>query len=253
MSSVRRRDGLRLPAAPQSRGPAPPSLPGSSSRPGASSGYRLRFTAFRLQLTGYRYRLQVTVCPGGAKGGAEGRDVGQAPPGGGSADPRPALPARRHPRIPRAVCSALQGAMGFVVSKAMNDSLKGQQEFMRLQLERQLILQNLMRERQTAMQIAWTREFLKYFGTFFGLAAVVLTTGAVKRKNPAVLLPILPLSFVFSYQYDMGYGTLLQRIKGEAENILDTQSSLLELPKGPLTFEDLEKIRISQSNFFTEK
>lgn len=27
------------------------------------------------------------------------------------------------------------------------------------------------------MQIAWTREFLKYFGTFYGLAAVVLTTG----------------------------------------------------------------------------
>ncbi|NXM45531.1 PLRKT protein, partial [Gymnorhina tibicen] len=81
-------------------------------------------------------------------------------------------------------------------------------------LERQLVLQNLMRERQTAMQIAWTREFLKYFGTFFGLSAVVLTTGAIKKKNPAVLLPILPLGFVFSYQYDMGYGTLLQRIKG---------------------------------------
>ncbi|NXW70197.1 PLRKT protein, partial [Hirundo rustica] len=120
-------------------------------------------------------------------------------------------------------------------------------------LERQLILQNLMRERQTAMQIAWTREFLKYFGTFCGLAAVVLTTGAIKRKNPLVLLPMLPLSFVLSYHYDMGYGTLLQRIKGEAENILDTQSTLLELPKGRLTFEDLEKIRTSQSNFFIEK
>ncbi|NXO89040.1 PLRKT protein, partial [Certhia brachydactyla] len=75
---------------------------------------------------------------------------------------------------------------------------------------------------------------------------------AIKRKNPAVLLPILPLSFVFCYHYDMGYGTLLQRIK-EAENILDTLTTLLELPKGPLTFEDLERIRISQSNFFIEK
>lgn len=28
-----------------------------------------------------------------------------------------------------------------------------------------------------AMQIAWTREFLKYFGLFFGLTAVGLTTG----------------------------------------------------------------------------
>lgn len=39
------------------------------------------------------------------------------------------------------------------------------------------MMQNQMRERQTAMQIAWTREFLKYFGTFFGLAAVGLTAG----------------------------------------------------------------------------
>ncbi|NXI72972.1 PLRKT protein, partial [Anseranas semipalmata] len=108
--------------------------------------------------------------------------------------------------------------MGFVFSKSMNENLKAQQEFMlmnsRLQLERQLLMQNQMRERQTAMQIAWTREFLKYFGTLFGLAVVGLTAGAIKKKNPGVLLPIVPLSFIFAYQYDMGYGTLLQRIKG---------------------------------------
>ncbi|XP_051644227.1 plasminogen receptor (KT) isoform X2 [Manacus candei] len=103
--------------------------------------------------------------------------------------------------------------MGFIFSKAMNDSLKGQQEFMRLQLERQLVLQNLMRERQAAMQIASTREFLKYFGTFFGLSAVVLTAGAMKKKNPAFLMPIVPLGFVFAYNCDIGYGTLLQRVK----------------------------------------
>ncbi|NWU69575.1 PLRKT protein, partial [Pterocles burchelli] len=81
-------------------------------------------------------------------------------------------------------------------------------------LERQLLLQNQMRERQTAMQIAWTREFLKYFGTFFGLAAIGLTAGAIRKKNLGVLLPVVPLSFILAYQYDMGYGTLLQRIKG---------------------------------------
>ncbi|NWI18738.1 PLRKT protein, partial [Crypturellus soui] len=82
-------------------------------------------------------------------------------------------------------------------------------------LERQLVMQNQMRERQAAMQIAWTREFLKYFGAFFGLATVGLTAGAIKKKNPAVLLPVVPLSFIFAYQYDMGYGTMLQRMKGK--------------------------------------
>ncbi len=40
-------------------------------------------------------------------------------------------------------------------------------------------MQNQMRERQMAMQIAWSREFLKYFGTFFTLATMGLTVGWV--------------------------------------------------------------------------
>ncbi|KAF4802965.1 Plasminogen receptor [Turdus rufiventris] len=129
--------------------------------------------------------------------------------------------------------------MGFVVSKAMNDSLKGQQEFMRLQCKNNAGVKEQLLQQTIKMAKGWSSSCKE--------------ARAVKRKNPAVLLPILPLSFVFGYQYDMGYGTLLQRIKGEAENILDTQSTLLELPKGPITFEDLEKVRISQNNFFIEK
>ncbi|XP_058513308.1 plasminogen receptor (KT) isoform X2 [Ochotona princeps] len=130
--------------------------------------------------------------------------------------------------------------MGFVFSKSMNENMKNQQEFMlmnsRLQLERQLMLQNEMRERQMAMQIAWSREFLKYYGTFFGLTTISLTAG-----------------FIFAYQCDLGYGTLLQRMKGEAEDILETDKSKLQLPGGMITFESLEKARKEQSQFFIDK
>ncbi|XP_011374948.1 plasminogen receptor (KT) isoform X1 [Pteropus medius] len=147
--------------------------------------------------------------------------------------------------------------MGFIFSKAMNENMKNQQEFAlmnaRLQLERQLIMQNEMRERQMAMQIAWSREFLKYFGTFCSLAAISLTAGAIKKKKPAFLFPLVPLGFVFTYQYDLGYGTLLQRMKGEAENILETEKSTLQLPKGMITFESLEQARKEQSKFFIDK
>lgn len=44
-------------------------------------------------------------------------------------------------------------------------------------MERQILMQNQMRERQMAMQVAWSREFIKYFGTFFTVAALGLTTG----------------------------------------------------------------------------
>ncbi|KAB0358333.1 hypothetical protein FD755_019781 [Muntiacus reevesi] len=122
-----------------------------------------------------------------------------------------------------------------------------------VQLERQLIMQNEMRERQMAMQIAWSREFLKYFGTFFGITAVSLTAGAIKGKKPVLIFPMVPLGFVLAYQYDMGYGTLIHRMKGEAENILETEKSKLQLPKGMITFESLEKARREQSKFFIDK
>ncbi|KFO34705.1 plasminogen receptor (KT) [Fukomys damarensis] len=147
--------------------------------------------------------------------------------------------------------------MGFMFSKSMNENMKNQQEFMlmnaRLQLERQLILQNEMRERQMAMQIAWSREFLKYFGTFFGIATISLTAGAIKQKKPVFFIPVVPLSFIFAYQYDLGYGTLLQRMKGEAEDILETEKSKLQLPKGVITFENLEKARREQNKFVIDK
>ncbi|XP_007428188.1 plasminogen receptor (KT) [Python bivittatus] len=147
--------------------------------------------------------------------------------------------------------------MGFIFSKSVNENLKKQQEFMlmnsRLQLERQLLMQNQMRERQVALQIAWTREFLKYFGSFYGLATVGLAIGAIKNKKPQLFIPIVPLSFVLAYEYDMAYGTLLQRMTHEAENVIDTENAVLEMPKGPITFEGLEKARRAQSKFFIEK
>uniref|UniRef100_A0A3B5LF91 Plasminogen receptor, C-terminal lysine transmembrane protein n=1 Tax=Xiphophorus couchianus TaxID=32473 RepID=A0A3B5LF91_9TELE len=110
--------------------------------------------------------------------------------------------------------------MGFLMSKSMDANLQKQQEFMlnnsRLQMERQIQMQNQMRERQMAMQIAWSREFLKYFGSFFTVATLGLTAGAIKRKNPGMLAPIIPLGFIFAYQMDSAYGTLIYRMRGEA-------------------------------------
>nr|XP_024659158.1 plasminogen receptor (KT)-like [Maylandia zebra]XP_024659159.1 plasminogen receptor (KT)-like [Maylandia zebra] len=149
--------------------------------------------------------------------------------------------------------------MGILLSKSMDDNFKKQQEFMltnaRLQMERQILMQNQMRERQMAMQIAWSREFLKYFGSFFAVATVGLTAGAIKRKNPGMLAPIIPLSFIFAYQMDSAYGTLINRMRGEAENIMETENDRLQLPQGTPTFESIEKARRAKSSLsaFLEK
>ncbi|KAM4638780.1 LOW QUALITY PROTEIN: plasminogen receptor (KT) [Amazona ochrocephala] len=118
-----------------------------------------------------------------------------------------------------------------------------------MEMQRQLLLQNQMGERQTAMQIAWTQEF-RCLGMFFGLAAVVLIAEVVKKKNPGALLPALLQDLYLPYDIYMVYGTLLKRIKVR-QRTLDTQSTLLKLPKGA-TYKELEKIG-SQGKFFIEK
>ncbi|CAL1570004.1 unnamed protein product [Knipowitschia caucasica] len=122
-------------------------------------------------------------------------------------------------------------------------------------MERQIMMQNQMREQQMAMQIAWSREFLKYFGTFFGLASLGLSVGAIKKRRPGLLGPIVPLGFIFAYQLDMAYGTFVYRMREEAENIMAAEGNRLELPHGIPTFESIEKARRAKNTLtaFLEK
>lgn len=149
--------------------------------------------------------------------------------------------------------------MGFLLSKSMDANLKKQQEFMlhnaRMQMERQILMQNQMRERQMAMQVAWSREFLKYFGTFYAVATFGLTVGALKRKKPALFAPVIPLSFILAYQMDSAYGTLIYRMRGEAESIMASEHDRLDLPHGTPTFDSIEKARRARSSLasFLEK
>ncbi|XP_056287928.1 plasminogen receptor (KT) [Pseudoliparis swirei] len=149
--------------------------------------------------------------------------------------------------------------MGFLLSKSMDANFKKQQEFMlhnsRLQMERQMLMQNQMRERQTAMQVAWSREFVKYFGTFFTVTTAGLTLGALKVKKPFLLAPIVPLGFVLAFQMDAAYGTLIYRMRGEAESIMTSEHDRLDLPHGTPNFESIEIARRAQSSLasFLEK
>lgn len=142
--------------------------------------------------------------------------------------------------------------MGFLLSKAMDQNFQKQQEFMlhnaRLQMERQILMQDQMRQRMMAMQIAWSREFLKYYGSFFSLATLGLTIGAIKAKRPALLAPVVPLSFILAYQVDMAYGTLSNRMRGEAESIMVSEHDRLALPHGTPTYESVEKARRARSH-----
>ena len=77
-----------------------------------------------------------------------------------------------------------------------------------------------MRELQMATAMARARDLTKWFGTAWCTAGVLGSIGYAKRGNPTGLIALVPLSFITAFNYDMGYGNKLQRIRAEATQIL---------------------------------
>lgn len=75
-------------------------------------------------------------------------------------------------------------------------------------------MQNQMRERMVAMQIAKSRELLNWFGSFYLLTAAGMVAGYKKSQRPGILVPLVPLTFLLGYQIDLAYGNKLHRIRG---------------------------------------
>ena len=66
----------------------------------------------------------------------------------------------------------------------------------------------------------------------------------MKTRSPAVIAPLLPLTFIVGYQADLAYGTKLTRIKSESENILMFEKDLIEMPSGLPTVASLDVARL---------
>ncbi|BFZ16914.1 hypothetical protein BsWGS_19953 [Bradybaena similaris] len=145
--------------------------------------------------------------------------------------------------------------MGILLSKTMDDNLKKQHEFglslQQLQVERQLLMENEIRERQMAFAIASSRDFFWYWITFDIVISTVLIAGAVRNKRLTMLIPLIPLNSMAAYHWDNAYGPKFNR--GMADQILDKQNYLLELPHGLPTFASIETARLEQKNSASPK
>lgn len=126
--------------------------------------------------------------------------------------------------------------MGSYFTKNMEENMKKNQETMQnnseIMMERQIQLQRQMLERQIAMQIAGSRDTCLWFTTFYVTVAAGLFSGFSKTKKPALLTPLLPLTFVTLYFWDLAYGNKVHRIRMEAEHIMTHEADYLEWPCG---------------------
>ena len=68
--------------------------------------------------------------------------------------------------------------------------------------------------------------------------------GAIVKKNHVLLGPVIPLSFMLAFQYDMCYGRMMERAREEADNLIVSDPSKFYLPvhSGIVTTEEYERI-----------
>ena len=65
-----------------------------------------------------------------------------------------------------------------------------------------------------------------------------------RTKKPAAIAPLLPLTFLVGYQADLAYGTKVNRIRAEAENILQYEHDLTDMPGGLPSLASIDAGRI---------
>lgn len=137
--------------------------------------------------------------------------------------------------------------MGFLMSKSAGKPSKAQQEIMlemqTLQLERQIYMRYLMQQRMLALQVAKARELFLWLATFYAVSSAGMLIGYRKTKSVKYFVPMVPLTFLVAYQGDLAYGSKLARIKDEAENIMDFEADLLELPHDVPTVGGIDEAR----------
>ncbi|CAD8050541.1 unnamed protein product [Paramecium primaurelia] len=118
--------------------------------------------------------------------------------------------------------------MGQNISNSMKENQKEMQKEMQ---KKQLEFMLKQRQTQLAIQFASGKEFFHWYASFYSLIFPFCIIGAIKKKNPLPVVVLIPLGFVCAYQYDMFYGDKMNRIKLEAERLIEQESQLFYFPK----------------------
>ena len=87
-----------------------------------------------------------------------------------------------------------------------------------------------IRQTQLAVQFAAGKERFHWYSCFYGLAVIGLPAIAAKSGNHRVLGALVPITFIWAYQYDMFYGDKQYRILKEAARLIKEEPDRFYLP-----------------------
>ena len=117
--------------------------------------------------------------------------------------------------------------MGSSISTAMEESMKKNSIDMMIQ---QRDLQLKMREVQLATQFSIGKDRFHFFSAFYLTVIFGGVTKFIKTGNPNLMIPIVPLSFAWLYQFDMYYLNKMKRVREEAGRILKENNDMFTPP-----------------------
>ena len=115
------------------------------------------------------------------------------------------------------------------MGSSISSSLSDQQEVAMLkQMERQIEFQKQLYIKNAALQLAIKRDILNYYSIICAIIFPLMIYHGLK-SNKLFLLPILPLSLILSFEYDILYGNKFERIKRNAEYIISVEPKKLDM------------------------
>ena len=99
---------------------------------------------------------------------------------------------------------------------------------------KEMQLEQGMKQRQMMMsfQMGMGKERFWYYSVFVGTMYVLLPIGAIKTKNPAMIVGLFPMSVGWTFQYDMLYGDMQVRARKEAARLIKEEPERFFLPEG---------------------
>ncbi|XP_047506543.1 plasminogen receptor (KT) [Pieris napi] len=140
--------------------------------------------------------------------------------------------------------------MGNYLSINLEDHYKNNEKFLQslneIAIERQIQMQNQMADRQRATAVAKSRDLFLWITTFNITATTGLFTGFRRTKRAYFLFPLIPLTFVNLYYWDLAYGNKLHRIRMEAEHIMTHEVDMLKVPCGLPTPSSIDQGRMAE-------
>ncbi|CEF61034.1 Protein of unknown function DUF2368 family-containing protein [Strongyloides ratti] len=123
----------------------------------------------------------------------------------------------------------------------MNLLKKQLNEFFDRQFESEIVLQELLKEKERAIELSKKRELFGWMSMCLPVMACFSIYLSQRTKNKTIVFSVCPFIMIYGYYCDEVLGSKFEKIKNTAELIMSKEPHLLKPVGGTLTLYDIDK------------